>query len=216
MRSKFRGWRCEAETGRLYAARWVVTRTYRTRTPKQGARIPTESTGRLNVANLHSKDCCCRGFGQASGLASKRHHPPVFLKGLLRRKTVTPSEHAIQEGRFRGTYEVCRCGKAHVFLVPIAVKVGVLSGSVDRPFFGQDLVQIVQLFSGVEHRVRFAPLCHPSRIDALLLVVLLVAAVLYVRTDPEVGVLVHDVLNNNKKRSGDRQTRQEAWVSRGR
>ena len=72
--------------------------------------------------------------------------------------------------------------------------VGVPSHGFDLELFRPVLVDVVQPDLGVENRVRSTPLRLPSRLDALLLKARGVAAVVRVRADPEVGVLVHLVL----------------------
>ena len=72
--------------------------------------------------------------------------------------------------------------------------VGVPSQGFDLQLFRPVLVGAVQPDLGVENRVRFTPLRRVGRFSALLLQHPGVAAVVYVRADPEVGVLVHLVL----------------------
>lgn len=78
--------------------------------------------------------------------------------------------------------------------------------------FGRDLVCMVQLFSGVEHRVRYGPLRHPRRIHTLFLQFDVVTTILLVRANPDIGVLVYDVLGVQRGQKAEQKKRKSVFI----
>lgn len=77
--------------------------------------------------------------------------------------------------------------------------VGLHRDSIDWQLVRPDLVELVQSYLGVEERVRRPALRLPGRLNTTRLEIEGVAAVGFVRADPEVGVLIHLVLRMNKE-----------------